>query len=268
MTQGDDIDVDEHQNELAEATTGAGGCLELAEAAEENRDSPTNGDSITDGSRRNFMKRAAATLGVSTAGFAALVENARAAKKHTEVHNLTGREHRSAVSQAMSVENAQRIHQYFIKQGYTPEPSNAYSLRTDAPDGTLLTVVIPYRDGDPTERVQTYLVWSNSPKYTHQAVGHHTVHHTPSDSEAYWIDEATYVHDGELATKTTKTLNFLGCSNVNWACVLGAAGAYSTTIIACGSCAASDGILIPACAECVSTILSSAGLTLGCNFCK
>lgn len=55
------------------------------------------------------------------------------------------------------------------------------------------------------------------------------------------------------------------CDSYNYGCLFLTAGAYVTSFVACGSCAASSGALIPACGYCLGAVLTSGGATLSCD---
>lgn len=174
-----------------------------------------------------------------------------------------------ALGRALSKDNVRSIMRTFTtEKGWMPQFSDAIAYKTEYEGESWNTVVLPFDDGDPTQEEQTYLTWSNNPKYEFQVSGHHTGHHVPDDAEAYWDVTRYTVQNGEVVTEHETVMNFLGCSNIGWGCVLTLASLYGGTIITCGTCIASSGWLITACARCVLALLGTGGATILCDWCK
>lgn len=258
-----ETDADRAAKAISERVPPGGGCCEAWEATSELRDDTTNTTT-----RRGMIKKAASALGVSVAGLTALTNEVEAAKNEDVARKLHRGDRKQALAAALSDSRTKQIRGEFLDAGYRPAVNEAYTVRSNHEGRQWDTVVIPFRDGEPTDEIQTYITWSNNPEYEVQVAGYHIVHREPDDEEAYWDVTSYRVADGEVLVETDQTPNFLGCNNISWGCVLTLAGAYSGTIAACGSCVASSGWLVWACAACVSAILSAGGATLLCPWCK
>lgn len=259
----DDSDFKEYRAELNDDIDDGGGCCEAWEtmASRRNRDEPET-------SRRGFLKTAASALGVSVAGLASLTREVKAAADEHDVEQLKGRDRRTALADALSDSRTKDLRSELLNRGYRPAVNDAYTVRSEGNGEAWRTVVIPFRDGDPSQQTQTYIAWSDNTDYEQQVSAHHVERYVPEDNEPYWVATSLYFEGGNIVEAQTEIPNFLGCNNVSWGCVLTLAGAYTGTIAACGSCAASGGWLVWACAACISAILSSGGATLLCDWCN
>jgi len=64
---------------------------------------------------------------------------------------------------------------------------------------------------------------------------------------------------------TTCTQTKTKCQSTNWGCVLLTASTYGASIIACGSCALTSGILIAACGYCLTNVMAAGAASLMCD---
>lgn len=246
---------------INDAVGNAGGCTEAWEGMAELR----NDEPQTRQPRRQFMQTAAAaSVGLVGLGAAPL---AASAEGPPEV-DVGSANPRKALGKALSDENTRDIMHAFLENGWTPRFGDAEAGLTEADGESWYTVLLPFDDGDPTQDEQTYILWSKNPNFRKRATGHHTVHRDPADAEAYWDVTEYWVEDGDVVSETHEILNFLGCSNVNWGCVLVTAGEFVGTIGGCYACAQTAGILVPACAACISGVLASSGTVLLCDYCR
>lgn len=255
-------------SDIRNSSQSSGDCMEMAEWMESRRAQSTATEEKAGGTRRKFLTQAASALGVSVAGLTALSDEVSAKAKSATVTEHSKERRKRLVGQVMSDRKAQKIRKALIQDGYQPDPENAYANQTRHEGETWNTIVIPFKDGNPSQEEQTYLVWSDNPDYEHKVSGFHIEHFDPDSGEGYWEHTAYTVEDGKVVRELQETPNFLGCNNVNWGCVLTLAGAYGGTIAVCGTCAGSSGWLVWACAACISAILGSSGATLSCSWCN
>jgi len=250
------------------------GCVETWETLDTLRRDRNDEES----SRRSFLRRTA-VAGSATLGLPAVAERAKAAAEDTEVTEVTGRDRGRLLSSALRDRRTRTLFRETVSGGRVhPEVHDAYLYRTETDSDAWHTVVIPFSSDESDERI--YLFWSDNEDYETQVSVSRISRTRTDDGETAWTVVESFP-DGDAVTTTeldvgrlasndgvTTQDHFLGCHNPNWGCILSTAGAYAGTIGACGSCAASGGWLIPACASCIGTILGSAGLTISCDYCK
>lgn len=224
------------------------------------------------GGRRSFLKQTA-SVGTAVVGLSAAAGSVSA--DDVVVESVDGADSMRLVSSALRDRRTRGVLRTGTTgRGIAPNVRDAQVYRTETTSSTWNTVVVPFtaRDGD-----ELFVFWSDNDAYETQVS---LVRVSETRTEREWTVTET-LPDGSTYTRENATLDelagvdqdgvstqFLGCNNPNWGCILSTAGAYAGVIGACGSCAASSGWLIPACASCIGTILGSAGLTISCDYCK
>lgn len=264
MSNKPDKSVKSLRRSLTERLDDGGGCVKTWMAMVEHRALERSVGRNT--TRRAFLQRAAAATGVSLGAIQALAREAAAGKRKADVTEVAGPKRRALLGRALGDSRTSKIRKQLVGAGHTPEVAEAYTVRTELEGERYHTVVIPFSTRE--ANTQAYIAWSDNPSYEVQVAGFHITHRTPPNQEAYWDITFLHVEAGEVVVEEDQLENFLGCSNVNWGCVLTLAGAYAGTFIVCASCVATSGWLITSCAQCIAAILGSAGATLTCDWCN
>jgi len=279
MTNGDK-EVDEYRAELNERVDDGGGCAEMWDALSEAREA----GSVD--SRRSILKKTAGAIGVSAVGLSTLADTAAATTKATNVTEKQGASKHRIVSRALRDHRVKQIAQQLKSEGYDPQIDEARvtssniqlsrlndeeksNIPTDVRQNNSWTAaVIPF--GPTKDNVQSHITWTTASAPTHQVVGRISEHISPRDgAEPYWnIQNVTVNQNGDVHVESEKMLNFLGCSNVNTGCIALIAAAYGSEFIACATCGASAGWLIPACGYCITAVLAAYGTSVTCNWCN
>lgn len=207
-------------------------------------------------------------MGIQASSGTVSAADCQAALRQCEVYPADPANRAKALEKALEDDATRAIMEVFLRKGWTPLVADAEVGQTEHEGKSWYTVVLPFDDGDPTQDEQTYILWSDSPTYAEPATGQHIIHREPADSEAYWDITEYWVEGGEVVSENRELLNFLGCPNPNWGCILITAGEYAAVIGSCYACGQSAGWLVPACAACISAVLTTEGTILMCDYCK
>lgn len=249
-----------------------------------------------DVSRRNLLK----TLSGSSVAVAGFSQGGSASLDETiEITEIDGQKKKKFINKANKHEEFRRIRKSFKSEGWkiAKEDSKVAEI-TDKSTSVSYRLIVakfeskfgPSRGRSPSqsdESEQRYITWTDldldridSDEELHQVAGHRFKRIEGPDS---WEVSKSTVQQNSITTEATtfelsdKTGISISshcdgynecyrakttCDSYNWGCILMTAGAYVTTVAACGSCVFGS----PSCLYCLGALLTSAGVTVDCDY--
>jgi len=252
-----------------------------------------------DGSRKvnkRSVLKMIGTSGIAAAGFSQHGSASEGSEITTS--DMSEVEKKRAVEKLTERRDFQKIESEYIEQGWelSIRKTNAIKVGNRAKSIKYNLVVAcfePDRGKRVDENEQRYVVWTDldldqvdDQDDLYQVTGHQFERTESDDSEwkvtKYTVQNSSLNSEENMyspssedreASKTgiSPDLNCgsgkcegqkTTCDSYNWQCILTTAGAYVTTIAACKSCVFGS----PSCLYCLGALLTSSGITVGCDY--
>lgn len=179
------------------------------------------------------------------------------------VVEVRGREAQQVISNAEQEDEVQELTDHFEDRGWKKSRVETAVLETDEPDISYYTVVFPFEIDSPDE--QANILWLSSRQYPTR--GYHIRRLREERQTRNWQIVNFSVEDSQVVSVRSIIPAFLGCDDVDWACIAKIIGTYGATTAACGTCIQTFNWA--ACLTCLSAIINQVGEgLLPCDWCN